>query len=92
MLELLKDHDLTIRCCFEKLNVVIDALSRKFSGDIATLIISQKFILEELERSRIEVWLQNFGCWLATLIVQPIVIKKIKASYKEDLDLARIRV
>ena len=54
-LELLKDYDLTISYHPRKANVVADALSRKSARNLATLLTTQKHILEDLRKMRIEV-------------------------------------
>ena len=54
-LELLKDYDLTISYHPRKANVIADALSRKSAGNLATLLTTQKHILEDLRKMRIEV-------------------------------------
>ena len=54
-LELLKGYDLTISYQHGKANVVADALSRKFVGNLAALLTTEKHILEDLRKMRIEV-------------------------------------
>lgn len=49
-LESIKDKNLSISYHLSKANVVIDALQRKFFRNMATLIISQKDILEDMSR------------------------------------------
>ena len=54
-LELLKDYDLTISYHLGKADVVADALSRKFAGNLVALLTTQKHILEDSRKIRIEV-------------------------------------
>ena len=54
-LEILKDYDLIISYHPRKANVVADALSRKSVGNLAALLTTQKHILEDLRKIRIEV-------------------------------------
>ena len=68
-LELLKDYDLTISYHPGKANVVTDALSRKSAGNLATLLTTQKHILEDLRKMRIEVQFHEAETHLANLRV-----------------------
>ena len=54
-LELLKDYDLTISYHPGKANVVADVLSRKSARNLVALLTTQKHILEDLRKMRIEV-------------------------------------
>ena len=54
-LELTKDYDCTINYHRSKANVVADALSRKPSSFLATLLTTKKKIILDLERMEIEV-------------------------------------
>ena len=54
-LELIKDYDLTIKYHPRKANVVADALSRKSTGNLAAMLTTQRCILEDLRKLRIEV-------------------------------------
>ena len=68
-MELLKDYDLTISYHPGKVNVVADALSKKFAGNLATLLTTQKHILEYLSKMRIEVRFHEIEAQLANLRV-----------------------
>nr|XP_010919423.1 glutathione S-transferase U17-like [Elaeis guineensis] len=74
----------------KKANVVADALSRKFSDELAALITSQKPILLDLEKSGIEIRLHDSQIQLANLVLQPTLIEKIKAAQKEDSELQKV--
>ena len=81
---MLKDYDLTISYHPGKANVVADALSRKSSGNLATLITSQRHILEDMEKLSLEVRMQSAGSHIAALVVQPSLIERIKVSQASD--------
>ena len=90
-MELLKDYDLTISYHPGKVNVVADALSKKFAGNLATLLTTQKHILEYLSKMRIEVRFYETEAQLANLRVQPTLIEKIKIEQSNDPQLQKIR-
>lgn len=54
-LELVKDYDCSINCHPSKINVVIDALSRKSYRGLQHMITTQGHILEDLRKMEIEV-------------------------------------
>ena len=58
-LELIKDYDLTINYHHGKANVVVDALSWKFTGNLVALLTTQRRILQDLRKLRIEVRLHE---------------------------------
>ena len=83
-LELLKDYNLTISYHPEKANVVADALSKKFVGKLAALLTTEKHILEDLRKMRIEVRIHETEAQLANLRVQPTLIERIKVAQSND--------
>ena len=83
-LELLKDYDLTISYHPRKANVVADALSRKSAGNLAALLTTQKHILEDLRKIRMEVQFHEAEAHLANLRVQPTLIERIKIAQSND--------
>ena len=91
LLELLKDYDLTISYHLRKANVIVDALSRKSVGNLAALLTTEKHILEELRKMRIEVRFHEVEAHLANLRVQPTLIERIKIAQSNDPQLQKIR-
>lgn len=59
-LELLKDYDLPINYHSGRSNMVVNTLSRKSVGNLATFISTQRHTLEDLRKFRIEVRLHDF--------------------------------
>ena len=66
-LELIKDYNLEILYHPGKPNVVADALSKEKLVDVAAMITSQKEIVEDLRKMRVEVVLGNVEVKLASL-------------------------
>ena len=91
-LELVKDYDYVINYHPGKANVVADALSRKSSGSIATLITVQKPLLRDLERLEIEIVLPGTIAKLSALTLQPTLIGKIKEGQAMDSYSEKIRL
>jgi hypothetical protein len=88
-LELIKDYDLIIKYHPRKANVVADALSRKSTGNLAAMLTTQRRILEDLRRLRIEVRLHEPGAQLANLRVQPTLVERIKVAQAGDPQLRK---
>ena len=91
-LELVKDYDCVINYHPGKANVVADALSRKSSGSIATLITVQKPLLRDLEHMEIEIVLSGTVAKLSALTLQPTLIGKIKDGQATDPYSEKIRL
>ena len=91
-LELVKDYDCVINYHPGKANVVADALSRKSSGSIATLITVQKPLIRDLEKLEIEIVLPGTIAKLSTLTLQPTLIGKIKDGQATDPYSEKIRL
>ncbi|GKV01835.1 hypothetical protein SLEP1_g14353 [Rubroshorea leprosula] len=90
-LELLKDYDLTISYHPGKANVVADALSRKDHGNLATLVTSNRQILRDLEMMQMEIRGPSYGVQLATLVVRPTLIERIKIVQQSDLFSQKVK-
>ncbi|GMY21279.1 Transposon Ty3-G Gag-Pol polyprotein [Fagus crenata] len=79
-LELINDYDCSINYHPGKANVVANALSRKSSVQLACMLTTQPQILKDLQRMGIEFKMKGSSESLATLIVKPSIIEKIKNS------------
>ncbi|CAL8112454.1 unnamed protein product [Prunus armeniaca] len=74
-LELIKDYDCTIENHPWRVNVVVDALSKKSSGHLAHLWGKYLPFLVELRKSRVGLSLDDQGALLATLYVRPVLVE-----------------
>ena len=92
---MIKDYDLEILYHPGKANVVADALSRKKQMNVAALITTQKWLVEDLRRMDIEVVLGDVEVCLASLRLQPDLQSKIKtvqlSSQERDQILSTMR-
>ena len=89
-LELIKDYGCLINYHPGKANVVADALSRKSSDFLAALLTTQKEIIKDLERMGIEIVMGDSQVFMASLIIQPTLIEKIKSSQVDDAQIVKI--
>lgn len=78
------DYDLTISYHPGRANLVADALSRKSSGGLASMLVRQ---MEEL---RLEV-VESTDHILSALVVTPSLIERIKVAQVKDAELMKIR-
>ncbi|XP_041020385.1 uncharacterized protein LOC121262002 [Juglans microcarpa x Juglans regia] len=74
-----------------KTNVVADALSRKSVGPTIAAITTQHRLLMDLERAGIEVFSSDTSAVMASLVVQPALIDRIKDAQKVDSELVKLR-
>ena len=89
-LELIKDYGCLINYHPGKANVVANALSRKSSDFLAALLTTQKEIIKDLERMGIEIVMGDSQVFMASLIIQPTLIEKIKSSQVDDAQIVKI--
>ena len=84
------DYDCSINYHPDKVNVVADALSWKFSSFLAALLTTQKEIIDDFEGIWIEIFMGDSQVFMASLIIQPSLIKKIKILQVDDAQIVRI--
>ena len=77
---MIKDYDCLINYHPGRANVVADALSRKSFGFLVALLTTQKEIINDLERMRIEIVMGDSQVFMASLTIQPTLIEKIMSS------------
>ncbi|XP_020098378.1 uncharacterized protein LOC109717113 [Ananas comosus] len=89
-LELLKDYDVTILYHPGKANVVADALSRKSVENLAMAITHQPSLWNKIRRFDLEVVAPEMPAILATLVVQPTLLERIKDRQSLDPYLQKV--
>ncbi|KAJ3680971.1 hypothetical protein LUZ60_015460 [Juncus effusus] len=90
-LEVLCDFDMSIQYHPGLANVVADALSRKNHGNAAALLTCQPQILMDLRQLNIYVQVMGSRVFLASLLVQPTLMERIRAAQAEDPRTRRIQ-
>ena len=90
-LELVNDYDCVINYHPGKANVVADALSRKSSSSISTMIVTQKSLLLEMQKLELEVVPKGFVEKLSVMSLKPTLLEKIKEHQFSDLYLSRVK-
>jgi hypothetical protein len=90
-LELIKDYDCEINYHHGKANVVVDALSKKSTVELAILGISQPRLIKGLTGMGLEVVGEGMPVHLVNLMVQSKLLARIKAAQLEDPKCAKIK-
>ncbi|RVW24790.1 hypothetical protein CK203_080303 [Vitis vinifera] len=89
-IELLKDYDCSIQYHLGKVNVVVDTLSRKSVGSLVAIKGCQRRLIEDLRSLHVHIRVLDSGAIVANFIVQPNLVKRIKALQKNDLNLVQL--
>ena len=76
-MKLLKDYDCTIEYYPSKVNIVVDALSRKLTSNLYYICTLKMPLLVELRKLDVKLFLNEFEGILATLKVRPMLIEKV---------------
>jgi hypothetical protein len=84
-LELIKDYDCNIMYHPGKVNVVVDALSRKSYGRILNSITTPDQLVQRLEVIQLNVAEEQ--AVLATLVIHPLTSDRIKVAQENDLEV-----
>ena len=77
-IEPLKDYDCIIQYHLRKVNVVVDALSRKSVGSLAAIRGGQRRLLEDLRSLQVHIRVLDSKALVANFKVQPNLVGKIK--------------
>ena len=85
---MIKDYDVGIHYHPGKANVVADALSRKAHCNALSLKELQPTLVEEFQRLNLGLVEHGF---LATLVVQPTLVDRVKAAQQSDPAVNKIK-
>ena len=89
---MVKDYDFQIQYHPEKVNVVVDVLSRTAQHSSNTVVITQLSLLRELEDLGIQIVSHGqINVQLSVLTVQPSIAKEIRVNQGSDPELQRIK-
>ena len=70
---------------------MVDALSRKREGNLAALITTQRYLLEDMRKLELEVVTRQVAARLANIRLQPTLVERIKAAQINDPGILRIK-
>lgn len=90
-LELIKDYDVDIQYHPGKANVVADALSRKRVGNLATMISTERRLLDDMRKFELEIVTREVGERLANMRIQPTLVDRIKTAQADDQSVPDIK-
>jgi hypothetical protein len=91
-LELLKDYNCMINYHPGKVNVVVDALSRKtIAGSVSAMFTMQKELLLDLERVRVEMMVGEIQSYMSSLTLEPTLMEQTRTAQLLNNEITRIR-
>lgn len=83
-MEYLKDYDCTISYHPRKANVVADALSKRSSEIVASMLVKEWEMIEEFSHLTISVKPKPVKEYLANLTIQSDVVNQIRSTFQTD--------
>lgn len=81
---MIKDYDCNINYHPSKVNVMVDALSRKSRIYLAALGVFQPQLIMWLKRLRVEIVALGTPAFLSSMVVQLELLEKINAAQVDD--------
>ena len=90
-MELIKDYNIDIQYHLGKANVVVDALSRKRNENLATLITTERHLINDMRKFELEIVTRQVGERLTNLRIQPTLMERIKTAQKDDQSISKIK-
>ena len=89
-MEFLEDYDFTLHYHPSKANVVVDALSRKSRGALASIASRERRMLETVGLFGLQYSEQTQGT-LGSLVATPSLLNRVIESQWQDAEIASIR-
>lgn len=89
-MELIKDYVLNIHYHLGKANVVVNALSKRYTYRAPTDLTEQRLLLKEMRRFELEVGSPSSEMSLANMHIQPNLLERIKITQMQDPKLQEI--
>ena len=89
-MEFLEDYDFTLHYHLGKANVVVDALSRKSQGALASIASQDWRMLETMGQFRLQYHKQTKGT-LGSLVATPSLLSRVIESQGQDAEIVSIR-
>ena len=89
-MEFLEDYDFTLHYQLGKANVVVDALSQKLRGALASIASQDWWMLETVGQFGLQYHKQTQGT-LGILVATPSLLSRVIESQGQDAEIVSIR-
>ena len=86
---MIKDYDLVIDYHSGKVNVVVDALSRKSSVTLSHIYIAYELLLLDMKILGVNLDSDGYGALVASFMVRPTLVDQIKGKQMQDAKLVK---